>query len=197
MANQRVDGLLLPVPVAGHAALELCNTRAGWHTGTPREYLVGYAELVVWARENSLLARATTDLLLADAAARPRAAAVALRAARALREDLYGAFVGGSAEATAAAVRQAARALSDATPTRDDGWRLTPATALRAPVDAFALAALPLLQGGLSVGVHRCAGEGCGWLFLDPTHRRRWCTMAICGNRAKARRYVERHRGGA
>lgn len=197
MANQRVDGLLLPVPVAGHAALELCNTRAGWHTPTPRDYLVGYGELAVWARENSLIPRATTDLLLAEAADRPRAAAVALGTARTLRENLYDAFVGSSSDAAAAAVRHAARALTDATPTQDHGWRLTPAAALRAPVDAFALAALPLLQGGLSAGVHRCAGEGCGWLFLDPTHRRRWCTMAICGNRAKARRYVERHRGTA
>ena len=112
-----------------------------------------------------------------------------------MRENLYDAFVGGSADATAAAVRLAARALSDATPQRSEGWRLTPEATLRAPVDAFALSALPLLQDGRSVGVHRCAGEGCGWLFLDPTHRRRWCTMAICGNRAKARRYVERHRG--
>src|SRR5699024_10403516 len=31
----------------------------------------------------------------------------------------------------------------------------------------------------------------CTWLFLDPspTRRRRWCSMAICGNRAKAQRH--------
>ncbi len=195
MANQRVDGLLLPVRVAGHAALELCNTKAGWHTDAPREYLVGYAELVVSARENDLITREATDSLLAAARSRPRAAAAMLGAGRTLRENLYDAFVGGSAEATAAAVRLAARALRDATPRQHDGWRLTPEATLRAPVDAFALAALPLLQDGRSTAVHRCAGQDCGWLFLDPTHRRRWCTMAICGNRAKARRYVERHRG--
>lgn len=195
MANQRVDGLLLPVQVAGHAALELCNTRAGWGTETPRDYLIGYAELAVWARENDLLTAQATDSLVAESAVRPRAAAAALRTAHVLRQDLYDSFVDGSADATAAAVRLAARALSEATPLRSDGWRLTPELSLRAPADAFALAALPLLQDGRSIAVHRCAGEGCGWLFLDPTHRRRWCTMAICGNRAKARRYVERHRG--
>ena len=38
--------------------------------------------------------------------------------------------------------------------------------------------------------------EGCGWLFYDMsrTHARRWCTMQLCGNRAKARRHYERSR---
>jgi predicted RNA-binding Zn ribbon-like protein len=31
-------------------------------------------------------------------------------------------------------------------------------------------------------------------VFLDPSHRRRWCIMAVCGNRAKARRYADRRR---
>jgi len=38
--------------------------------------------------------------------------------------------------------------------------------------------------------------EGCGWLFYDQsrTHARRWCSMELCGNRAKARRHYERVR---
>jgi predicted RNA-binding Zn ribbon-like protein len=37
--------------------------------------------------------------------------------------------------------------------------------------------------------VRRC--EGCTLWFYDRTkaHRRRWCSMALCGNRAKARRH--------
>jgi predicted RNA-binding Zn ribbon-like protein len=46
-----------------------------------------------------------------------------------------------------------------------------------------------------------CEGAGCGWLFLDlsPNRSRRWCAMASCGNRAKARRHYARRRqaGGA
>jgi len=36
-----------------------------------------------------------------------------------------------------------------------------------------------------------CADPECGWLFLDRSQarRRRWCSMAECGNRAKARRF--------
>ncbi len=35
--------------------------------------------------------------------------------------------------------------------------------------------------------VKACEGQGCTLLFVDHTHRRarRWCSMAICGNRAK------------
>ena len=35
--------------------------------------------------------------------------------------------------------------------------------------------------------VKHCEGEGCTLLFADKTrgHARRWCSMAICGNRAK------------
>ncbi|MGW5195753.1 CGNR zinc finger domain-containing protein, partial [Kribbella sp. NPDC004138] len=32
----------------------------------------------------------------------------------------------------------------------------------------------------------------CGWLFLDPRGRRRWCSMATCGNRAKVRAHAAR-----
>jgi len=35
--------------------------------------------------------------------------------------------------------------------------------------------------------VKNCEGPTCTMLFLDTTkgHARRWCTMAVCGNRAK------------
>jgi predicted RNA-binding Zn ribbon-like protein len=39
-----------------------------------------------------------------------------------------------------------------------------------------------------------CADDGCRWVFYDDsrTHRRRWCDMASCGNRAKAARHRAR-----
>jgi len=41
-----------------------------------------------------------------------------------------------------------------------------------------------------------CAGEDCGWLFYDASRNltRRWCSMADCGNLAKARRHYARRR---
>jgi predicted RNA-binding Zn ribbon-like protein len=39
-----------------------------------------------------------------------------------------------------------------------------------------------------------CAGDRCGWLFIDRSKggRRRWCDMATCGNTAKSRRHYRR-----
>jgi len=47
--------------------------------------------------------------------------------------------------------------------------------------------------------IRQCANETCQWLFYDEsrTGRRRWCDMATCGNRAKARRHRERQRAAA
>jgi predicted RNA-binding Zn ribbon-like protein len=39
-----------------------------------------------------------------------------------------------------------------------------------------------------------CAADGCGWVFLDTSKNgtRRWCSMKLCGNREKARRYKKK-----
>ena len=42
-----------------------------------------------------------------------------------------------------------------------------------------------------------CPEQGCGWLFYDHSRNRSstWCSMEVCGNRAKARAFRERRRG--
>jgi predicted RNA-binding Zn ribbon-like protein len=46
--------------------------------------------------------------------------------------------------------------------------------------------------------VRHCEGPACTLWFYDRTksHRRRWCSMAACGNREKARKHRERDRAG-
>jgi len=41
-----------------------------------------------------------------------------------------------------------------------------------------------------------CRRDGCRWAFFDWTKNQsgQWCSMAVCGNRVKARRYQERKR---
>ncbi|MGH3022512.1 MAG: CGNR zinc finger domain-containing protein [Gaiellaceae bacterium] len=40
-----------------------------------------------------------------------------------------------------------------------------------------------------------CRAEDCRWAFYDRArnHSRQWCSMAVCGNRTKARAYRRRH----
>lgn len=42
-----------------------------------------------------------------------------------------------------------------------------------------------------------CRSDDCRWAFFDTSknHSRAWCSMAVCGNRAKARAFRERHAG--
>lgn len=47
--------------------------------------------------------------------------------------------------------------------------------------------------------VRKCANPACTRWFYDAsrTGRRRWCEMAICGNRAKVSAFAERKRGAS
>jgi predicted RNA-binding Zn ribbon-like protein len=68
------------------------------------------------------------------------------------------------------------------------------------PTWLVARSAVELLTSDRRDRVRECAGPDCGWLFLDASRNRsrRWCDMADCGNRAKARRsYARRRRGFA
>jgi len=44
-----------------------------------------------------------------------------------------------------------------------------------------------------------CPGEHCGWAFYDSSRNRsgRWCSMSVCGGRAKARAHYRRRHAGA
>jgi predicted RNA-binding Zn ribbon-like protein len=76
-------------------------------------------------------------------------------------------------------------------------WEVAPAADLSAPLAAAAWSAGELLTSSALRRVRACPGAGCGWLFLDPTGRRRWCVMAVCGNREKARRFAAKHKDTA
>jgi predicted RNA-binding Zn ribbon-like protein len=71
----------------------------------------------------------------------------------------------------------------------------TPQALLAPPAHAAA----DLLANGDRSLVRKCQGPDCTLWFYDRTkaHQRRWCTMAICGNRAKARTHRARLAGRA
>ncbi|MFE6331965.1 CGNR zinc finger domain-containing protein [Streptomyces sp. NPDC057798] len=68
----------------------------------------------------------------------------------------------------------------------------TPGTRLAALLaeDAAALLADPAV-----LTVRPCEAEDCVMLFLPAHPRRRWCSAARCGNRARVARYYQRHKG--
>jgi predicted RNA-binding Zn ribbon-like protein len=56
------------------------------------------------------------------------------------------------------------------------------------------IAALAMADGSWS-RLKACRADRCGWAFYDHARNRsrRWCSMAVCGNRTKARSYRARH----
>ena len=198
-----VDGLTLPAKVAGDPALELCNTWAGWNGGDAGDYLKTYDHLAVWAGWQGLLDERTVRELRRAAGRRPSQAPAALARARAFRGALYPVVQGGGTDEDWGVVsREAERAAARARFVRrgtGGTWDLSPGGRpdLDLPVLAAAHAAADLLSSEDLELVNACPGSGCGWLFLDVRGRRKWCSMQSCGNRAKVRRFAERHRAEA
>jgi predicted RNA-binding Zn ribbon-like protein len=60
----------------------------------------------------------------------------------------------------------------------------------------LASAAQAMLDGSWS-RLKVCPGRDCGWAFYDHSRNRtgRWCSMSVCGGRAKARSLYRRRRG--
>jgi predicted RNA-binding Zn ribbon-like protein len=167
--------------------------------------LGGYSDLVRWAREAGIVSQGTANKLTHEASEHPASAQAAFRQAIALREAL--------ASVLAAAVEQRQ-------PPGDDLQRFNTALTecgrhlrLQGAQGRFHLSwdtddrfdrvlwpvvrsAADLLTSGDLERLRVCEGEGCGWLFMDTTRNRsrRWCNMASCGNRAKVKRFYERHK---
>jgi predicted RNA-binding Zn ribbon-like protein len=150
------------------------------------------------------LARWGRRVGLFDHGAEPSAAELA--AARELRAALHTAFsaVARGADPPAAALARLAADYAQAAAAgrlerRDGAWRLVwppedpRHVRLAVAADGVALLADPARLARL----RRCPGHDCGWLFLDTSGRRRWCSMRTCGSRAKMRRLYERRRAEA
>jgi len=202
MASTLVDGLRLPLPIGGHPALDFCNTRAGWGSPTPKEYLLDYRHLAVWVRSAGLLTATTTESLLRTAEREPGPAAAIGAAAVDYRTSLYEVLVGPrSAHAwdhvAAAASAAAANAELTAQPPGSRApatWQLPGDGPLELPLLAVIMAATDLLTSRAGAAVSACPMPDCGWVFANASGRRTWCSMAWCGNRAKVRRFAQRHR---
>jgi predicted RNA-binding Zn ribbon-like protein len=166
------------------------------------------AELAAAAeRPSGRAARGDAAELAAGAERRPgraaRGDAAELAAAKALRAALYATFAALSdgARPPAAALARIARDHAEAAAAarlrgREGAWRMDwPADDPRRVRFAVAADAVALLADAERLArVHRCPGRNCGWLFLDTSGRRRWCSMQTCGSRAKMRRLYERRR---
>lgn len=190
----------------GNLCLDLANTRDRRPTPSPREHLHTYEDLVVWGLQAGAIEARQAAALRALARRGPGAARAALARALALREaifDLFSAVAGGRALPAPALARlnAALPAALSRLELADEGrgpswaWRDAPTHLDRVAWPAARAAAL-LVASDDRERVRECAARDCAWLFLDQSRNgtRRWCNMAVCGNREKARRFQGRAR---
>ena len=73
-------------------------------------------------------------------------------------------------------------------------WEPSSSSALDYVLWRVTRSATDLLLSGESTRVRQCSDEYCSWLFVDASRngRRRWCSMQLCGNRARVRSYRRR-----
>jgi len=192
--------------VGGSLCLDFVNTRTSHFDPAAREYLAGYADLLEWLRgcDDGLDARTATRLAAA-ARAHPRRAATVFARARDLRDLLQRVFAARAEGRTPvpadvdALNREAATALAHRRlePGAHWHWRWDDDDALERPLWQVLASAVDLLQHGEPARLKQCpAPDGCGWLFHDGSKNqtRRWCSMRMCGNGAKVRRFQQRRR---
>ena len=191
---------------AGALCLDLANTWSSRHDPAA-DRLRSYRDLVAWAAQAGTLADGEPQRLLGQARRRPSDAERVLRRAVELREAVYRVFarlaVGSDPvpEDLEILNRELATALPRLRLQASRGccrWEWSaPEGSLDRMLWPVARSVAQLLTSDQVDRVRECASETCSWLFLDASRnrRRKWCDMASCGNRAKARRYYARHRG--
>ncbi len=177
--------------VAGHPALDFVNTEAV-ADGEPVDLLADEEDLLRWLSESGLATPAESR--------KPW-----LRQAKELRASLRRLFLrlaeGKKLRSSDLSGIDDALGSIEGTPHLDlragqPRLQFRPSQPVTPPF-LIARAAAEFLAGADLSLIRRCEGSDCVLIFYDTTksHTRRWCSMAGCGNRAKAAAHYARVRG--
>lgn len=192
--------------VAGALCLDFVNTLDDRFSSEPKELLASYIDLARFGEDTGILDPAQADRLFERSQRSPEAARQALSAAIELREAMYAVFwalvqkkpVPQAALATFNQFVQAAAQRSRLVQVNGSfEWRFDAVPDdFETPLWPIARSAADLLASDQLAFVRACASKTCLWLFLDTSknHRRRWCDMTKCGNRAKFQRFYKRQK---
>ncbi|HET7578817.1 MAG TPA: ABATE domain-containing protein [Bacillales bacterium] len=190
--------------IAERLCLDFANT-VGWHNGdNPKERLINYEKLVDWSRQAEILSTSQEKRLLEEANRHLDQAEKTLEEAIELREAIFRLFRsiarGQKTDSFDLAILNQyltkAYRLAEMIP-KDSEFALTfqkGENELDCMLWPIVQSAMDLLLSGKLDRVKQCEGDPCGWLFFDSSRNksRRWCSMADCGNREKARRHYRK-----
>jgi predicted RNA-binding Zn ribbon-like protein len=191
---------------AGSVCLDFINTLDDRFSGEPKELLKTYYDLGRFGAESGILTSALVDRLSARNILAPDEAGRALASAIRLREVMFQIFwpivqrkpvPRAAVRVLNAFVQSAGRHVELAPGKGRFVWQFDfSRDDLEAPLWPIARSAGDLLTSDRLELVKACASKTCEWLFLDESknHRRRWCDMTKCGNRAKFQRFYTRQK---
>ncbi len=192
--------------VAGALCLDFVNTLDDRFSSEPKELLASYIDLARFGEDTGILDPAQVDRLFERSQRSPEAAKQALSAAIELREAMYLVFWAlmqkkpvpqGALAAVNEFVQAAAQRSRLVQVNGSFEWRFDAVPDdFETPLWPIARSAADLLASDQLAFVRACASKTCLWLFLDTSknHRRRWCDMTKCGNRAKFQRFYKRQK---
>jgi predicted RNA-binding Zn ribbon-like protein len=195
--------------IGGDPALDLVNTVDFTARGLVDERLTDYDRLTHWAEGADVTLPRSGAALRRAAAAHPREASSAYRAAlraRAVLARLFGEIAQGGASAEA--LNEFNRLLIPAL----EHLRVTSVPAARGHRQQLRLdwedgeekldsvlwpvlwSAASLVTSDEASRIRVCGGDNCGWMYVDRSRNRlrRWCQMETCGTREKSRRRYAR-----
>jgi predicted RNA-binding Zn ribbon-like protein len=190
----------------GALCLDFVNTLDDRPSDEPKELLRSYGEFAHFAQQSGIIDTGQMDRLLQLSNASTGEAGNALRKAIRLREATNAVFeavvrkrpVPQDVMVALNEFVQEAAQHSRIVPGRTQfQWRMdNAADDLESPIWPIVRSAADLLVSEHLQHVRACSSKTCQWLFVDTSknHRRRWCDMRLCGNRAKSRRFYNRQK---
>ena len=194
--------------VCGTAANRLCLDFANlpYTSGDPRPHQTSWLELIDFLAEKSVISGARVEELRTLTENDPKAAGTLLRQAERLGNAMRSAFAAmleaeSLKKETAAPINEIlaiTEGHDELQPDHAGGWKLgfrARHEGLEWLLAAIARSGAELIAEGARSGLQRCSNPRCQLLFYDSslTHRRRWCSMALCGNRSKVAAFARRH----
>lgn len=192
--------------LAGWLCLDFTNTRNWDSRDSVYERFKTYTDFVWWNHDKGVFTAKETESFLREAQRHPAEAADIFEQSMDLRDVIYEVFAGIAAGVALEKVDLTPLntrlsqivAQSNLLPTANGfNWAWAGGkVALERVMWSPLWSAAELLTSDRLDRLKKCAGQSCGWLFLDTSrnHSRRWCEMKHCGNQTKARRHYRRRR---
>jgi predicted RNA-binding Zn ribbon-like protein len=189
--------------VGGHPVLEFINTVKYRGQSSPNDTLSSFDKLVDWAKLCSIVSHDEARTLKLNGKRDQARAHSIYREVLKFRErmrDLIVANLAGKnpseraisfVVAMVSALRPNVRYVLN-TGTLSFDFPVTEVEDLRSRI---VQAGAEFLRPRDAMRVRECEGNDCDWLFIDTSKsgRRRWCSTATCGNRARVSRFRQRN----